>query len=97
MEPLTLSGLRVGLFSQVILQHEVFDGATQTFNTTQEDIITLFLKVADILSQMDETSPFPLSAKAVYDWVTSQLLLYRPRSEDILISEVAGLISHLQS
>ena len=67
MDALSLSGLRLGLFSQVVLQHETFDGATQTYQTTQDDIMNLFLLVSDILSQMDETSNFPMSAKAIFE------------------------------
>ena len=94
---LSLSGLRVGLFSQVILQQEIFDPSTQSFNTTQADIMTIFLQLVDILSQMDENSSFPLSAKAVFDWVTGQLSLYRPRAELIPMADIENLIQHLLS
>ena len=92
-----MSGLRLGLFNQVILQHENFDGATQTYQTTQDDILDLFVLVKNVLAQMDQNSDFPMSAKAIYEYLTTQLALYRLKSVDIEMSEVAGLIQHLTS
>ena len=97
MDALSLSRLRIGLFSQVVLQHETFDGATQTYQTTQDDIKNLFLLLADIQGQMDETSSFPMSAKAIFEYLTDQLSLYRPRAELIPMADVDGLLLHLQS
>ena len=41
-DALSLTGLRLGIFSQILLILQEFDEASQTYDTRQEDIYNIF-------------------------------------------------------
>ena len=45
-DALSLTGLRVGIFSQIYLILQQFDENSQTYDTRQEDIYNIFLEAS---------------------------------------------------
>ena len=94
---LSLTGLRVGIFSQILLVLTEFDESSQTYNTRQEDIVNIFLRAAQLEAQVTESSGNPVTSAAVFAHVASLLLQYRRNDVDIPMAEVSGLLHHLQT
>ena len=55
-DALSLTGLRVGIFSQILLVLSEFDETSQTYDTRQEDIVNIFLRAAQLEAQVTESS-----------------------------------------
>ena len=96
-DALSLTGLRLGIFSQILLILQEFDEASQTYDTRQEDIYNIFLESSRLETQMTETSGNPVTSAAVFAHVAALLLQYRRIDVDIPMAEVSGLLAHLQS
>ena len=54
-DALSLTGLRLGIFSQILLILQEFDEASQTYDTRQEDIYNIFLESSRLEAQVTET------------------------------------------
>ena len=54
-DALSLTGLRLGMFSQILLILQEFDEASQTYDTRQEDIYNIFLESSRLEAQVTET------------------------------------------
>ena len=93
---LSLTGLRVGIFSQILLVLTEFDETSQTYSTRQEDIVNILLRAAQLEAQVTESSGNPVTSHAVFAHVASLLLQYRRNGVDIPMAEVSGLLKHLQ-
>ena len=96
-DALSLTGLRLGVFSQILLILEKFDEASQTYDTSQEDIYSIFLEASRLEAQVTESSANPVTSSAIFAHVAALLLQYRRSDLDIPMSEVSGLLTHLQS
>ena len=96
-DALSLTGLRLGIFSQILLILQEFDEASQTYDTRQEDIYNIFLESSRLEAQVAETSTNPVTSAAVFAHVAALLLQYRRIDVDIPMAEVSGLLAHLQS
>ena len=96
-DALSLTGLRLGIFSQILLILQEFDEASQTYDTRQEDIYNIFLEASRLEAQVTETSGNPVTSAAVFAHVAALLLQYRRIDVDIPMAEISGLLAHLQS
>ena len=87
-DALSLTGLRLGVFSQILLILERFDEASQTYDTRQEDIYQIFLEASRLEAQVTESSANPVTSAAVYAHVAALLLQYRRSDVDVPMAEV---------
>ena len=88
-DALSLTGLRVGVFSQILLVLTEFDESSQTYDTRQEDIVNIFLRAAQLEAQVTESSGNPVTSAAVFAHVAALLLQYRRNGVDIPMAEVS--------
>ena len=96
-DALSLTGLRLGIFSQILLVLQTFDESSQTYDTRQEDIYNIFLEASRLEAQVTESSANPVTSAAVFAHVAALLSQYRRIDVDIPMAEVSGLLAHLQS
>ena len=64
-DALSLTGLRLGIFSQIMLILHESDAASQTYDTRQEDIYNIFLEAGRLEAQVTETSGNPVTSAAI--------------------------------
>ena len=96
-DALSLTGLRLGIFSQIYLILQEFDESSQTYDTKQEDIYNIFLEASRLEAQVTESSHNPVTSSAVFAHIAALLLQYRRNDEDIPMADISGLLQHLQT
>lgn len=96
-DALSLTGLRLGIFSQIYLILQHFDENSQNYDTRQEDIYNIFLEASRLENVVSETSTNPVTSAAIFAHVAALLLLYRRNDEEIPMVDISGLLEHLQS
>ena len=83
------------MFSELFLILQSWSEETQTYETSLADAFDIWIKQSDLKQALESSSPHPVSGLAVATYLAQQLLLYRPRSELIPMSEVDGLLAYI--
>ena len=94
-QALSLSGEKRGVFSELFLILQTWSDETQSYETSLENVYDLFIKKSNLKQVLDASSPHPVSGLAVATYLSSQLLLYRPRSELIPMDQIDNLLTYL--
>ena len=94
-DALSLTGLRLGVFSQILLVLQHFDENSQSWDTRQDDIYNIFLEASRLEGQVTEASVNPVTSSAVFAHVAALLLQYRRNEDDIPMADISGLLAHL--
>ena len=95
MDALSLSGEKRGLFSELFLILQTWSDETQSYETSLQNVYDLFIKQSDLKQVLEASSLYPASGLAISNYLSSQLLLYRPRSELIPMDQIESLLTYL--
>ena len=96
-DALSLSGERTVIANRILLLLQTLNESTQEYDTTLEDIYSLFILASSLLQSLDSSSTAPISSTAVATWVSLQLAAYRRTDGDIEMPEVNGLLTYLNN
>jgi len=93
---LSLTGEKIGIFSQIWLKIDIIDDSTGLFQSDMKNIFDVFLQKLAVLNSIEESDD-PASPSAIIEYITGLLSLYRRNDIQIPIADIEGLIAFLSN